>query len=180
MRMSAFPSNRIPRNRGPWSAAIAPAAGEPRRLPERGGAVFALSERLACFLPDLLVTDAEVIDAATTPEEQRPAFFFDVASVHVAIYDAVVAAGLVVDGGIYRHEFVATAVLNGLMQVQLETGVPVLSVVLTPQQFHEHTTHHEFFAQHLALKGQEAAQTCAGIVLQAAELATFLAGRSGV
>lgn len=26
-----------------------------------------------------------------TPEEQRPAFFFDVASVHVAIYDAVVA-----------------------------------------------------------------------------------------
>lgn len=27
----------------------------------------------------------------TTPEEQRPAFFFDVASVHVAIYDAVVA-----------------------------------------------------------------------------------------
>ncbi len=27
----------------------------------------------------------------TTPEEQRPAFFFDLASVHVAIYDAVVA-----------------------------------------------------------------------------------------
>ncbi len=27
----------------------------------------------------------------TTPEEQRPTFFFDVASVHVAIYDAVVA-----------------------------------------------------------------------------------------
>ncbi len=29
--------------------------------------------------------------AATTPEEQRPAVFFDLASVHVAIYDAVVA-----------------------------------------------------------------------------------------
>lgn len=28
---------------------------------------------------------------ATTPEEQRPAVFFDLASVHVAIYDAVVA-----------------------------------------------------------------------------------------
>ena len=27
----------------------------------------------------------------STPEEQRPTFFFDVASVHVAIYDAVVA-----------------------------------------------------------------------------------------
>lgn len=33
--------------------------------------------------------------AATTPEEQRPTFFFDVASVHVAIYDAVVA----IEGG---------------------------------------------------------------------------------
>src|SRR6266550_3593749 len=39
-------------------------------------------------------------------------------------YDAIVAAGLVVNGGIYRHEFVAQAVINGLMQVQLETGVP--------------------------------------------------------
>ena len=28
-------------------------------------------------------------------------------------YDAVVAAGLVVDGGIYRHDFVAGAVING-------------------------------------------------------------------
>lgn len=47
-------------------------------------------------------------------------------------YDAIVAAGLVVDGGIYRHEFVAEAVIGGLMQVQLETGVPVISAVLTP------------------------------------------------
>lgn len=31
----------------------------------------------------------------TTPEEQRPTFFFDLASVHVAIYDAVVA----IEGG---------------------------------------------------------------------------------
>jgi len=29
-----------------------------------------------------------------------------------ASYDAVVAAGLVVDGGIYRHEFVAEAVIG--------------------------------------------------------------------
>ncbi len=47
-------------------------------------------------------------------------------------YDAIVAAGLVVDGGIYRHEFVADAVINGLMRVQLDTGVPVISAVLTP------------------------------------------------
>jgi 6,7-dimethyl-8-ribityllumazine synthase len=47
-------------------------------------------------------------------------------------YDAIVGAGLVVDGGIYRHEFVADAVISGLMRVQLDTGVPVISAVLTP------------------------------------------------
>src|ERR1700730_588903 len=35
-------------------------------------------------------------------------------------YSAIVAAGFVVDGGIYRHDFVAEAVINGLMQVQLD------------------------------------------------------------
>ena len=75
-------------------------------------------------------------------------------------YDAIVAAGLVVDGGIYRHEFVADAVINGLMDVQLATGVPVLSAVLTPQQFHEHDYHQRFFAEHLAGKGEEAARAC--------------------
>jgi 6,7-dimethyl-8-ribityllumazine synthase len=53
-------------------------------------------------------------------------------------YSAIVATGFVVDGGIYRHEFVADAVISGLMSVQLETGVPIISAVLTPQRFHEH------------------------------------------
>jgi 6,7-dimethyl-8-ribityllumazine synthase len=44
-------------------------------------------------------------------------------------YAAVVAAGFVVNGGIYRHEFVAEAVIGGLMRVQLDTGVPVISAV---------------------------------------------------
>ena len=39
-------------------------------------------------------------------------------------YAAVVTAGLIVDGGIYRHEFVSSAVIDGLMRVQLDTGVP--------------------------------------------------------
>ncbi|TMJ59356.1 MAG: 6,7-dimethyl-8-ribityllumazine synthase [Alphaproteobacteria bacterium] len=51
-------------------------------------------------------------------------------------YTAIVAAGLVVDGGIYRHEFVADTVIKALMDVQLRTEVPVFSAVLTPQQFH--------------------------------------------
>lgn len=79
-------------------------------------------------------------------------------------YDAVVAAGLVVDGGIYRHEFVAEAVIGGLMTVQLETGVPVISAVLTPHHFHEHETHRAFFFEHLETKGTEAARACAHTV----------------
>ena len=44
-------------------------------------------------------------------------------------YTAIVAAGFVVDGGIYRHEFVSSTVIDALMRVQLDTEVPVLSVV---------------------------------------------------
>jgi 6,7-dimethyl-8-ribityllumazine synthase len=75
-------------------------------------------------------------------------------------YAAVVACGLVVDGGIYRHEFVARAVIDALMRVQLDCDVPVLSVVLTPKEFHEHEVHRRFFAQHFVVKGAEAAAAC--------------------
>jgi len=73
-------------------------------------------------------------------------------------YAAIVACGLVVNGGIYRHEFVAAAVIDGLMRVQLDTGVPVLSAVLTPRDFHEHEEHRQFFGQHFLIKGAEVAQ----------------------
>jgi 6,7-dimethyl-8-ribityllumazine synthase len=79
-------------------------------------------------------------------------------------YDAIVAFGLVVDGGIYRHDFVATAVIDGLMRVQLDSGVPVLSVVLTPHHFHETDTHRAWFADHLRTKGVEAAQSVRGTI----------------
>ncbi|MBL8335185.1 MAG: 6,7-dimethyl-8-ribityllumazine synthase, partial [Rhodoferax sp.] len=46
-------------------------------------------------------------------------------------FDAIIACGLVVNGGIYRHEFVASAVIDGLMRVQLDSGTPVFSMVLT-------------------------------------------------
>lgn len=75
-------------------------------------------------------------------------------------HQAIVAIGLVVDGGIYRHDFVAGAVIDGLMRVQLDSGVPVFSCVLTPQAFHEHADHQQFFAAHLAKKGAEAARAC--------------------
>ena len=75
-------------------------------------------------------------------------------------YSAVVAAGLVVDGGIYRHDFVAEAVIDGLMRVQLDTGVPVFSAVLTPHHFHEHAEHQRFFHDHFEVKGREVATAC--------------------
>ncbi|MCA6109882.1 6,7-dimethyl-8-ribityllumazine synthase [Bradyrhizobium cenepequi] len=76
-------------------------------------------------------------------------------------YTAIVAAGLVVDGGIYRHEFVADTVIKALMDVQLRTEVPVFSAVLTPQQFHETEVHYDFFRKHFAIKGVEVAEACA-------------------
>ena len=75
-------------------------------------------------------------------------------------YAAIVASAFIVDGGIYRHEFVAEAVISGMMQVQLETGVPVLSAVLTPQRFHEHQEHQRFFSEHFVVKGAEVANAC--------------------
>jgi 6,7-dimethyl-8-ribityllumazine synthase len=80
-------------------------------------------------------------------------------------YTAIVAAGLVVDGGIYRHEFVADTVIKALMDVQLRTEVPVFSAVLTPQQFHETPPHIEFFRKHFAVKGIEVAEACANTLL---------------
>jgi 6,7-dimethyl-8-ribityllumazine synthase len=79
---------------------------------------------------------------------------------------AIVACALVVDGGIYRHDFVARAVIDGLMRVQLDTGIPVFSVVLTPQAFHEHADHQQFFSEHLVKKGQEAARACRHVLAQ--------------
>lgn len=81
-------------------------------------------------------------------------------------YNAVAAAALVVDGGIYRHDFVAQAVVDGLMQAGLETGVPVLSVSLTPHHYQETEHHNKIFREHFVQKGREAGQAA----LQASEI----------
>ncbi len=81
------------------------------------------------------------------------------------------AGGLVVGGGIYRHGFVSRSVSDGLMRVQLDTEVPVLSVVLTPHHFHEHADHQEFFEKHFRIKGAEAAEACAMTLANLASLA---------
>jgi 6,7-dimethyl-8-ribityllumazine synthase len=75
-------------------------------------------------------------------------------------FDAIVACALIVNGGIYRHEFVSSAVIDGLMRVQLDTDVPVFSAVLTPINFHESREHQDFFEQHFLTKGAEVARAC--------------------
>ena len=92
-------------------------------------------------------------------------------------FAAVVGAAFVVDGGIYRHEFVASTVLDGLMRAQMDANVPVLSIVLTPHNFqetdvpvfsavltphlfHEHVEHRKYFHRHFAVKGTEVAEAC--------------------
>ncbi|MGO7632818.1 6,7-dimethyl-8-ribityllumazine synthase [Rhizobium leguminosarum] len=78
-------------------------------------------------------------------------------------YAAVVAAAFVVDGGIYRHEFVAQAVVDGLMRAGMDTGVPVLSVSLTPHQYQETEHHKQIYRAHFVEKGREAAKAALAI-----------------
>ena len=86
-------------------------------------------------------------------------------------YDAVVAAALVVDGGIYRHDFVAQAVVSGLMQAGLETGVPVFSVSLTPHNYQETELLTGFYREHFVKKGAEAAHAVAQMLAVEGRLA---------
>lgn len=79
-------------------------------------------------------------------------------------YGAVACAALVVDGGIYRHDFVAQAVVDGLMRAGLDSGVPVLSVSLTPHHYHETDHHTAIFREHFVKKGREAAHAATQIV----------------
>lgn len=113
------------------------------------------------FLAELekLSGDAYIVDVFDVPgafEIPLQAKLIAQAGGHAAI----VAAGLVVDGGIYRHEFVAEAVISGLMRVQLDMEIPIISAVLTPQQFHGHDEHTRYFTEHFVIKGAEAAQAC--------------------
>ncbi|WP_069163775.1 6,7-dimethyl-8-ribityllumazine synthase [Nocardia altamirensis] len=76
-------------------------------------------------------------------------------------YAALAGCALVVDGGIYRHDFVAATVVDALMRVQIDTDVPVFSAVLTPHNFHEHGEHLAYFARHFDIKGAELANAIA-------------------
>ncbi len=71
-------------------------------------------------------------------------------------FDAVVVTGLIVDHGVYRHEFVAASVMQHVMDVQMQSGIPVIYGILTAQEFLSEGRD-EFFKGHFPCKGVEAA-----------------------
>ena len=75
-------------------------------------------------------------------------------------YAAVVGSALVVDDGIYRFDAMMQAVVQGMMDVQLDTGVPMILAVHTPHHFREHAEHRKYFLRYFAAKGTEAAEAC--------------------
>jgi 6,7-dimethyl-8-ribityllumazine synthase len=85
-------------------------------------------------------------------------------------FGAVVGVAFVVDGGIYRHDFVASTVLEGLMRAQMDASVPCLSIVLAPHNFQETEVHRRFFREHFVEKGAEAGRAAREIVLTRAAI----------
>ncbi|SDX24852.1 6,7-dimethyl-8-ribityllumazine synthase [Ruegeria halocynthiae] len=86
-------------------------------------------------------------------------------------YAAIACSAFVVDGGIYRHDFVAQAVVDGLMRAGMDTGVPVLSVSLTPHQYQETDHHNAIYRDHFVQKGREAAQAALKVTETRAHIA---------
>ena len=73
--------------------------------------------------------------------------------------DIIIVVGLIADHGVYRHEFVATCVMDTIMRLQMKTGTPIIYGILTPQDFLSEGRE-DFFRDHFSLKGKEAAMAC--------------------
>ncbi len=113
-----------------------------------------VDQALAGFAEVIPMTQIDVFDVPGAFE--MPLLARDLAE--TGKYAAVAAAALVVDGGIYRHDFVASAVVDGLMRASMDSGVPVLSVSLTPHHFQETEHHKAIYTAHFVEKGREAAR----------------------
>ena len=74
-------------------------------------------------------------------------------------YDAIAVAGLIVNHGVYRHEFVAQSVMDSTMQVQMAMEIPIIYGILTAQDFLSEGRE-LFYREHFSVKGQEAANAC--------------------
>lgn len=75
-------------------------------------------------------------------------------------YDAIIVTGLIVDHGVYRHEFVAQSVMDLIMRIQVDKEIPVIYGILTAQDFMSEGRD-KFYFDHFATKGLESANACA-------------------
>jgi 6,7-dimethyl-8-ribityllumazine synthase len=80
-------------------------------------------------------------------------------------YDALIALGVVIRGETYHFDLVANESSRGLMEVQLETGVPVANGIIT--------TENEAQAEARIGKGAEAAR----VAVEMARLRAHIAGQ---
>ena len=80
--------------------------------------------------------------------------------------DGIVGFALIVNGEIYRHEFVAQASLDAFMNVSLETKVPMASCLLTPVQPRSPETQFDMLKEHLHGKGEETTRALLQQILQ--------------
>lgn len=112
-----------------------------------------VNQALAGFQQHIPAEQVDVFDAPGAFE--LPLLARDLAA--SGDYTAVVAAAFIVDGGIYRHDFVARAVVDGLMRAAMDSGVPVLSVALTPHHYQDTDHHNRIYRTHFVQKGREAA-----------------------
>lgn len=115
---------------------------------------LSFAERICSLLPEGV--DLDVIEAPGVVE--IPLLAKLVAKQQKV--DAIVVAGLIVDHGVYRHEFVAQSVMDSLLGVQMDSEIPIIYGILTAQDFVSEGRE-SFFYDHFSVKGQEAANACA-------------------
>lgn len=80
--------------------------------------------------------------------------------------DGLVGFALIVNGEIYRHEFVAQASLDALMRVSLDTNVPIASALLTPTKPRAPETQFDMLKEHMHGKGEEFVRALLEQILQ--------------
>lgn len=75
--------------------------------------------------------------------------------------DAVIAIAVIYRWWIYRHEFVASSVVDQVIRLSSEIGRPIFSSILTPDtDYFESEQNKKFYKEHLKLKGTEVADAC--------------------
>ncbi|EBA14653.1 riboflavin synthase subunit beta [Roseobacter sp. SK209-2-6] len=105
---------------------------------------------------DLISSD--VVDVYNAPSAfELPLLAQDLA--RTGNYGTITCAAFIVDGGSYRQQHMAHVVLDGLMRVGLDTGIPVLSIAMVPHQFQATKHDEEIYSIRFEEKGREAAQT---------------------